>query len=131
MKEGIKHTPAERIISVLLLLFCIAWTVPTLGIFITSFHTADAASSHGWWKNITDMSTFTLDNYNQVLFGQRYSVGNATGTQTVRGATMLSAFLSSITVTLPAVIIPILMAAAAAYGFAWLDFKGRNVKRHI
>ncbi|MBQ3824993.1 MAG: carbohydrate ABC transporter permease [Spirochaetaceae bacterium] len=127
MKEGIKHTPAERIISVLLLLFCIAWTVPTLGIFITSFHTADAASSHGWWKNITDMSTFTLDNYNQVLFGQRYSVGNATGTQTVRGATMLSAFLSSITVTLPAVIIPILMAAAAAYGFAWLSFKGRNV----
>lgn len=127
MKEGIKHTPAERIISVLLLLFCIAWTVPTIGIFVTSFHTADAASSHGWWKNITDMSTFTLDNYNQVLFGQRYSVGNATGTQTVRGATMLSAFLSSITVTLPAVIIPILMAAAAAYGFAWLSFKGRNV----
>ena len=127
MKEKIKHTTGERILSVILLLFCLAWTVPTLGIFVTSFHTADAASSHGWWKNLTDMSTFTLDNYNQVLFGQRYSVGNATGTQTVRGATMLSAFLSSITVTLPAVIIPILMAAAAAYGFAWLSFKGRNV----
>lgn len=127
MKEKIKHTTGERILSVILLLFCLAWTVPTLGIFVTSFHTADAASSHGWWKNLCDMSTFTLDNYNQVLFGQRYSVGNATGTQTVRGATMLSAFLSSITVTLPAVIIPILMAAAAAYGFAWLSFKGRNV----
>lgn len=127
MKEKIKHTTGERILSVILLLFCLAWTVPTLGIFVTSFHTADAASSHGWWKNLSDMSTFTLDNYNQVLFGQRYSVGNATGTQTVRGATMLSAFLSSITVTLPAVIIPILMAAAAAYGFAWLSFKGRNV----
>ena len=40
---------------------------------------------------------------------------------------MMSAFLSSIAVTLPSVIIPILIAAAAAYGFAWLDFKGRNV----
>ena len=40
---------------------------------------------------------------------------------------MLSAFLSSITVTVPAVIIPIFIAAAAAYGFAWLNFKGRSV----
>ena len=56
-----------------------------------------------------------------------FPVGNATGTQAVRGTTMLSAFLTSITVTLPAVIIPIFIAAAAAYGFAWLDFKGRNI----
>lgn len=40
---------------------------------------------------------------------------------------MASAFLSSITVTIPAVIIPIFIAAAAAFGFAWLNFKGRNV----
>jgi len=39
---------------------------------------------------------------------------------------MLSAFLSSIAVTLPSVIIPILIACAAAYAFAWLSFKGRN-----
>ena len=98
-----------------------------MGILVTSFRTADAASSTGWWRALADLKSFTLDNYNQVLFGQRFSVGNATGTQTVRGATMLSAFLSSITVTLPSVIIPILIAAAAAYGFASLDFKGRNV----
>ena len=62
------------------------------------------------------------------MFGQRYSVGNAAGgTSAIRGATMLSAFLSSITVTVPAVIIPIFIAAAAAYGFAWLNFKGRGI----
>ena len=115
------------IITVILVIFCILWTLPTFGILVTSFRTGDAASSSGWWKAFTDFKHFTLDNYNQVLFGQRFSVGNATGTQTVRGATMLSAFLSSITVTLPSVIIPILIAAAAAYGFAWLSFKGRNV----
>ena len=122
-----KKTPARTIITVILVFVCIMWTIPTLGIFITSFRSADAVNATGWWKAFTDIKSFTLDNYNQVLFGQRYSVGNATGTQAVRGATMLSAFLTSITVTLPAVIIPIFIAAAAAYGFAWLDFKGRNI----
>lgn len=40
---------------------------------------------------------------------------------------MTSAFLSSITVTLPSVVIPIFIAAAAAYGFAWLKFPGRKI----
>ena len=122
-----KKTPARTIITLVLVFLCILWTVPTLGIFITSFRSADAVNATGWWKAFSDLKSFTLDNYNQVLFGQRYSVGNATGTQAVRGTTMLSAFLTSITVTLPAVIIPIFIAAAAAYGFAWLDFKGRNI----
>ena len=122
-----KKTLPTLIITIILIVFCILWTNPTLGILVTSFRTADAASSTGWWTAFSDFKNFTLDNYNQVLFGQRFSVGNATGTSTVRGATMLSAFLSSITVTLPSVIIPILIAAAAAYGFAWLSFKGRNI----
>ena len=125
--EKNKKGPWALLITLILIVFCILWTLPTVGILVTSFRTADAASSTGWWKALADLKSFTLDNYNQVLFGQRFSVGNATGTQTVRGATMLSAFLSSITVTLPSVIIPILIAAAAAYGFAWLSFKGRNV----
>ncbi|MBR1721733.1 MAG: carbohydrate ABC transporter permease, partial [Treponema sp.] len=122
-----KKSLPTLVITIVLIVFCILWTVPTLGILVTSFRTADAASATGWWTALSDWKHFTLDNYNQVLFGQRFSVGNATGTSTVRGATMLSAFLSSITVTLPSVIIPILIAAAAAYGFAWLSFKGRNV----
>ena len=125
--ENRKKTVAAIPITLFLILFCILWTLPTVGILVTSFRTADAASSTGWWRALSDLKSFTLDNYNQVLFGQRFSVGNASGTATVRGATMLSAFLSSITVTLPSVIIPILIAAAAAYGFAWLSFKGRNI----
>ena len=125
--EKKKKGPWTLIITIILILFCILWTLPTVGILVTSFRTADAASSTGWWTALSDWKHFTLDNYNQVLFGQRFSVGNASGTATVRGATMMSAFLSSIAVTLPSVIIPILIAAAAAYGFAWLDFKGRNV----
>ena len=129
MKSLEKHTssPTKLIITIVLIALCVIWTVPTLGIFITSFRTADATSATGWWKAFSNFKAFTLDNYDQVLFGQRYNVGSATGTKAIRGATMASAFLSSITVTLPAVIIPIFIAAAAAYGFAWLSFKGRNV----
>ena len=67
--EQARHTPDRLIITIILVAFCVMWTIPTLGIFITSFHTADAASSVGWWKSIFDFKTFTLDNYNQVLFG--------------------------------------------------------------
>ena len=115
------------IITAVLVAICLMWTIPTIGIFITSFRTADATNSTGWWKAFSTIQKFTLDNYNQVLLGQRYNVGNATGTSAIRGATMLSAFLSSITITVPAVVIPIFIAAAAAYGFAWLNFKGRGV----
>lgn len=122
-----KITMNGIIITSVLVLICLMWTIPTIGIFITSFRTADATNSTGWWKAFSTIKKFTLDNYNQVLLGQRYSVGNASGTSAIRGATMLSAFLSSITVTVPAVVIPIFIAAAAAYGFAWLNFKGRGV----
>ena len=127
MNKERKITLNGIIITAVLIAICLMWTIPTLGIFITSFRTADATNSTGWWKAFSMMKKFTLDNYNQVLLGQRYNVGNASGTSAIRGATMLSAFLSSITVTVPAVIIPIFIAAAAAYGFAWLNFKGRGV----
>ncbi len=40
---------------------------------------------------------------------------------------MREAFLNSIAIAIPATIIPIAIAAFAAYGFAWIDFKGRKV----
>lgn len=41
-------------------------------------------------------------------------------------ATTVAAFLNSLTVTIPATLIPILIAAFAAYGFAWMAFPGRK-----
>ncbi|MCI1208384.1 MAG: carbohydrate ABC transporter permease [Treponema sp.] len=117
---------SKTIITAVLVLLCVAWTIPTVGILVTSFRTKDAVSQTGWWKAFRTEGEFTLDNYEQVLGGQRYTVGNSTGTKTIRGASMASAFFSSLTVTLPAVFIPIFIAAAAAYGFAWLNFKGRK-----
>lgn len=56
---------------------------------------------------------FTLDNYRNVLFDPSNSEGLA------------KAFFNTLTVTIPATIIPILVAAFAAYALAWMDFPGR------
>ena len=55
---------------------------------------------------------FTLQNYRNVL-----------GPDNREG--MLKAFFNTLTVTIPATIIPILVAAFAAYALAWMDFPGR------
>ncbi len=56
---------------------------------------------------------FTLENYSQVLLS-----GDRTDS-------MAKAFFNTLTVTIPATIIPIVIAAFAAYALAWMDFPGR------
>ncbi len=55
----------------------------------------------------------TLNNYRTVLFNP--SAGQSVG----------QAFLNTMTVAIPATLIPILIAAFAAYALAWMDFPGR------
>ncbi|TPI53186.1 MULTISPECIES: carbohydrate ABC transporter permease [unclassified Mesorhizobium] len=52
---------------------------------------------------------FTTDNYRTVLFSE--GIGRS--------------FMNSLTVTIPATVIPILIAAFAAYALAWMRFPGR------
>ena len=110
-----------------LIIICIVWSVPTLGTLITSFRPADDARSTGWWTVVTEPD-FTINAYRQVLAGQDATIVTAEGeTQTVRGENMVQAFLNSLTVTIPSVAIPLLVAATAAYAFAWMDFPGRRI----
>jgi len=100
-------------INLTVLALIVIWTVPTLGLFITSFRDKEAISNSGWWTALTDpQGAFTLENYEKVLFG---------------GDGLANAFLNALAVTIPAVVIPILIAAFAAYGFAWLKFPGRRI----
>lgn len=63
--------------------------------------------------DVTTPPDFTLNNYSFVLFDENNSEG------------MAKAFLNTLTVVIPATIIPILIAAFAAYALAWMDFPGR------
>jgi alpha-glucoside transport system permease protein len=89
------------------------WTLPTVGLFITSFRPENDINSSGWWtvfQHPFDFTQYTLENYIRVI--------NTSG--------MGDAFVNSLLVTIPAVVIPITIAAFAAYAFAWLDFPGRT-----
>jgi alpha-glucoside transport system permease protein len=71
---------------------------------------------------------FTLDNYKQVLLGTGIEITNPDGTtETAPGQDMSQAFLNSVAVSIPSTVIPILIAAFAAYGFAWMTFPGRRL----
>jgi len=70
---------------------------------------------------------FTLQNYEQVLLGKDTEVKKADGTvEVVPGQDLSQAFLNSLAVAVPSTVIPILIAAFAAYAFAWMRFPGRR-----
>ncbi|MDH3605529.1 MAG: carbohydrate ABC transporter permease [Acidimicrobiia bacterium] len=100
--------------KVIVWILAIVWLVPTLGLFISSFRSESDIKTTGWWTWFSDPSV-TLDNYDFVLFG----TGSA-------APGMGDALLNSLAIVIPATIIPIAIAAFAAYAFAWMDFPGRN-----
>ncbi len=115
-------------VHALLLVLIVVWTLPTLGIFVSSFRHRDDTIQSGWWTVLGELDRLTIENYGQVLSGKPFTYVDSRGVErTGRSDDMLGAFLNSVTVTIPAVVIPILIAAFAAYGFAWLAFPGRKV----
>ena len=101
-------------LRVAVVLICILWSLPTFGLFISSFRPAQQITTTGWWEALLSpfqAGQWTLQNYQQVLAGE--GMGNA--------------FINSLIVTLPSTVIPITIAAFAAYAFAWIRFPGRGI----
>jgi alpha-glucoside transport system permease protein len=88
------------------ILLMVIWLLPTVGLLINSFRHATDVTSTGWWVP----SAYTLENYDAIL----------------NQSSLFDAFINSLFITIPATIIPILVAAFAAYAFSWMNFPGRN-----
>jgi len=101
-------------IHLALLLIGPVWLVPTIGLFITSFRERADIHADGWW-NIIREPRFTADTYVTML------------TSTGQTESLFQNLLNSFIITIPATIIPVVLAAAAAYAFAWLEFRGRDL----
>ena len=115
-------------LNVILLLIVIVWSIPIFGLLVSSLRPKEEVQSSGWWNALEQKSSFTLDNYKQVLGGSKYTFVDSSGNEVrATGDDLSRAFLNSLTVTIPSVIIPILIASAAAFGFAWLIFPGRKI----
>jgi len=71
---------------------------------------------------------FTTDNYNQVLAGKDFEYKRPDGTvEVIPGDNFWGSLFNSLAVSVPATVIPILIAAFGAYGFAWMNFPGRKL----
>lgn len=96
------------------IVICLLWTIPTLGLLVTSIRDPALITNSGWWSSVFnpfDFSQWTLSNYQTVF-----------ATEGMGGA-----FINSVIVSVPSTVIPITIAAFAAYAFAWIPFRGRGI----
>ena len=108
-----KRESSKWLVYLTVSIIAILWTIPSLGLLINSFREPRSIRAEGWWNvfdKLFDGATWTMDNYSRVL---DEGFGNA--------------FANTLAVTIPSVVIPITIAAFAAYAFAWMKFPGRNI----
>lgn len=109
MKDGRNRSVTSIIVMVVL---GFLWTVPTIGLLVSSFRSREAVATSGWWTALFNPvgQGWTMDNYAGVL----------------SGANMGSGFLNTLVVAIPATILPIMFAAFAAYAFTFMSFPGKE-----
>jgi alpha-glucoside transport system permease protein len=103
---------ANWLVRLALVIVVLLFLLPTFGLLVTSFRSREDATTTSWWSALLNPggSDWTLAGYQEVL---SQGMGNA--------------FINTIVVTVPATIIPILIAAMAAYAFTFIEFRGRDL----
>lgn len=97
---------------IVLILLSALWLLPTVGLFVTSLRAKGEAQTSGWWDVLFNpfSQNWDLSSYATVLTENK----------------LATSFISSMAVTVPATILPLLFAAYAAFGFTFLSFRGRE-----
>ena len=105
-------TTKSRGSFVVLVVLSALWLLPTVGLFITSLRAKGDAQTSGWWDVLLNpfSQDWDLSSYTSVLTENK----------------LATSFISSLAVTIPATILPLLFAAYAAFGFTFLTFRGRE-----
>jgi alpha-glucoside transport system permease protein len=102
-----------RVGSTLTLLFLVVvWSTPTVGLLITALRDRDEAAASGWWEAVFNPlgQTWSLDSFAKAIEGG-----------------MLNALIATLVITIPATILPLVIAANAAFAFTFIQFKGREI----
>jgi hypothetical protein len=97
-------------VHLVLIVVGLLWLVPTFGLFITSLMTSGDYDNIGWWKVLSKPSLATWDNYSQLL----------------HHTDIPHALWTTVIIAVFGTILPIIIASAAGYAFAWLEFPGRD-----
>jgi alpha-glucoside transport system permease protein len=109
LSERIARIVSKSPVHIILGLIGLVWLVPTIGLFITSFRPSADMRSTGWWTVLFE-PRFTTANYERVI--------EAEG--------MGGAFLNSLFITVPSTLLPLVVAAMAAFALAWVKFPFRD-----
>ncbi len=111
VREAVKRFAARMPLHVSVIGLAALWSIPTIALLISSFRDPGLVVTSGWWNAFKDPFDFTLDNYETVL--------DQNG--------MARSFMNSLIITVPSTFLVILVAALAAYAFAWMQFPFRNL----
>src|SRR5204863_177980 len=104
--RAVTHAP----VHIVLLLVGVLWLVPTIGLFLTSLMKPEVIGTTGWWHVISQPHLFAWTNYSNLFHNTSIPATLRITAEIAIGGTIL----------------PILVAASAAYAFAWVDFPGRD-----
>src|SRR5207302_10082173 len=86
------------------------WLIPTLGLFVSSFRSADDISAGGWWTVFSRPAQLTVADYASLFHDQN----------------IVKSLINTVLITVPATVLVVVLAAFAAHAFAWIDFPGRD-----
>ena len=107
-----KRKKSGGISFIVLIILAGLWLIPTIGLLVTSVRENTEAQTSGWWDVILHP------------LSQRWELGSYASV--LSESDLGRSFISSLAVTIPATILPLLFAAYAAFGFTFLVFKGRE-----
>jgi alpha-glucoside transport system permease protein len=115
-KPGVKEAARRKLSSpwavIVVVIITVIWTIPTVGLLVTSFRPAADAQNSGWWTFFRNPAV-TFSNYAEVITGG-----------TTMGTGIMPYFFNSFAIAVPAAIFPLVLASMAAYAIAWIPFKG-------
>jgi len=101
-------SPARGLVHLILVVVCVAWIVPLVGLVVYSFRTISDSATNGWWNALVK-PWFTATNYQAAW--DTGGIGRA--------------ILNSTLITLPTTAITVVICAVAAYTLARMRFAGR------
>jgi len=113
MNKKITRLFSRPLLHIFIVFISLMWLMPSVGLLISSFRARNDVLNSGWWtvfQHPFEFTQYSLENYAQVI--------TASG--------LGRAFLNSLIITIPSTIIPIMIAAFAAYAFARMEFPGRQ-----
>lgn len=113
-RKKVKNVFSSPWASAIAVVIAVVWTIPTFGLFVSSFRPQKDINTTGWWTFFSNPNV-TLENYQQVLFE---------GTSVTPPLSQY--FFNSLAITIPAALFPLTLAVFAAYALAWFEFKGKN-----